>query len=396
MSNKIIELYSNFITKFPVLVLVIMLLVSVFAIQMAGTIKTKKSDTKSMLPQDAEAIKTLNSIENEFGSTNIVSFAVEMDPLYTGSDEVRDVRDPRVIQYTDQLSQLALHTDNVIDVTSPASVLKSVNGGLLPQSSRDIQELSNKNGLLDRYISKDYTLALVTIRTTDDVDLSKLEPELEKILQQVPKPPGIMASIGGSVMESQIMQTAIAPDMAKTSLYSLVGILIIVLVLFRSIKYGFTPMTTIIFGTLWTMGYVGLIQMGLSSTTSGVTSMIMGIGIDFGIQLVTRYRLELQNLSTLNEHHPQFQLGPREAMTVTLNNVIIPMLTTTLAALIGFQAMSLGRLTFLGDMGTMMSYGVAASMIAAITIVPAIILIIDTMNMKNIYKKLMNIFEVRT
>src|SRR5665811_2263564 len=86
MSNKIIEIYSNFITKFPVLVLVIMLLVSVFAIQMAGTIKTKKSDTKSMLPQDAEAIKTLNSIENEFGSTNSVSFAVEIDPLYTGSD----------------------------------------------------------------------------------------------------------------------------------------------------------------------------------------------------------------------------------------------------------------------------------------------------------------------
>lgn len=396
MSNKIIEIYSNFITKFPVLVLVIMLLVSVFAIQMAGTIKTKKSDMKSQLPQDAEAIKTLNSIENEFGSTNSVSFAVELDPLYTGSNEVRDVRDPRVIQYTDQLSMLALHTDNVIDVTSPASILRSINGGLLPQSSRDIQELTNKNGLLDRYISKDYTLALVIIRTTDDVDLSKLEPELEKILQQVPTPPGITANVAGSVMESQKMQTAIAPDMAKTSLYSLVGILIIVLVLFRSIKYGFTPMTTIIFGTLWTMGYVGLIQMGLSSQTSGVTSMIMGIGIDFGIQLVTRYRLELQNLSTLNEHHPQFQLGPREAMKVTLNNVIIPMLTTTLAALIGFQAMSLGRLTFLGDMGTMMSYGVAASMIAAITIVPAIILIIDTVNMKNIYKKLMNRFEVRT
>ena len=396
MSNKIIKIYSNFITKFPVLVLVIMLLVSVFAIQMAGTIKTKKSDTKSMLPQDAEAIKTLNSIENEFGSTNSVSFAVEIDPLYTGSDEVRDVRDPRVIQYTDQLSELALHTDNVIDVTGPATVLKSINGGKLPQSSRDIQELANKNGLLDSYISKDYTLALVTIRTTDDVDLSKLEPELEKILQQVPKPPGITANVAGSVMESQIMQTAIAPDMAKTSLYSLVGILIIVLILFRSIKYGFTPMTTIIFGTLWTMGYVGLIQMGLSSQTSGVTSMIMGIGIDFGIQLVTRYRLELQNLSTLNENHPKFQLGPREAMEVTLNNVIIPMLTTTLAALIGFQAMSLGRLTFLGDMGTMMSYGVAASMIAAITIVPAIILIIDTVNMKNIYKKLLNIFEVRT
>ncbi len=396
MGNKIIEIYSNLVTRFPVVVLVIMLLVSVFAIHMAGTIKTKKSDMKSMLPQDVDAINTLNSIENEFGSTNMVSFAVETDPAYKGSDEVRDVRDPRVIKYMDQLSTLALHTDNVIDVTSPASILRSINGGRLPQSIREIQMLTDKNGLLDKSISKDYTLALITIRTTDDVDLNSLEQELEKILGEVPKPPGIAASLGGSVMESQKMQKAIEPDMGRTSVYSLVGILIIVLVLFRSIKYGFTPMTTIIFGTVWTMGYVGLIGMGLSSQTSGVTSMIMGIGIDFGIQLVTRYRLELQNFSSLEIRHPQLQSGHREAMRVTLNNVITPMLTTTLAALIGFQAMSLGRLTFLGDMGTMMSYGVAASMIAAITIVPAIILIIDTANIKHMYIKLKSRFEVRT
>ncbi len=396
MGNRLIEIYSNFITRFPVIVLVIMLLVSVFAYHMAGTIQTKKSDMKSMLPQDVDAIKTLNSIENEFGSTNMVLFAIEIDPAHNHSDEVRDVRDPRVMQYMDQLSMLALHTDNVIDVTSPASILKNINGGKLPQSMREIQDITNKNGLLDKSISRDYTMALVSIRTTDDVDLNSLETELEKILSEVPKPPGIIVDLGGSVMESQKMQKAIEPDMGRTSMYSLIGILIIVLVLFRSIKYGFTPMTTIIFGTLWTMGYVGLIGMGMSSQTSGVVSMIMGIGIDFGIQLVTRYRLELQNISTLKEHHPELQLRPNDAMAVTLNNVITPMLTTTLAALIGFKAMSLGRLTFLGDMGTMMSYGVAASMIAAITIVPAIILIIDTMDLKDIYNKLTNIFEVRT
>ena len=73
-------------------------------------------------------------------------------------------------------------------------------------------------------------------------------------------------------------------------------------------------------------------------------------------------------------------------MAVTLNNVIVPMLTTTLAALIGFQAMSLGKLTFLGDMGTIMSYGVAASMVAAITIVPALIIIFDTVDLKKYIK----------
>lgn len=384
MIKEILEKYSSFVTRHPVTVLVIMLVVSFFAIQMAGTIETKKSDIKSMLPTDVESISTLNSIENEFGSTNAVFFAIEINPEYKGSDEVRDIRDPEVIRYMDQLSELAQHTDKVIDVTSAASVLKTINKGRLPQSVREISALTDKNGLLGSYVSKDYTLALVKIQTTDDADLKELEVELNKIIMEVPKPPGITANLGGNAMESTVMEKSIGPDMAKTSLYSLVGILIIILALFRSIKYGFTPMTTIIFGTLWAMGYVGLIGMGLSSQTSGVLSMIMGIGIDFGIQVVTRYRFELEN-----------KLGSREAMAVTLNNVIIPMSTTTLAALIGFQAMSLGKLTFLGDMGTIMSYGVAASMAAAITVVPALIIIIDTMNIKDTYKKIMNRFEVR-
>jgi len=394
MSN-LLEKYSYLITRHPITVLVVMLLVSAYAIEMVGTIETKKSDMKSMLPGDVGSIATLNSIENEFGSTNFVLFAVETYPSYNGSDEVRDVRDQRVLLYMDQLSELAIHTESVIDVTSAATVLKSINKGRLPQSAREVQELSAKNGLLDNYISKDYTLSLVKIQTTDDVDLKSLEVELDKIINELPRPPGITTNLAGAAMEGVVMEKNIGPDMANTSLYSLIGILIIILVLFRSIKYGFTPMTTIIFGSLWAMGFVGFIGMGMSSQTSGVLSMIMGIGIDFGIQVVTRYRFELENIPALKQRHPNLDIGNKDAMAVTLNNVIIPMLTTTLAALIGFQAMSLGKLTFLGDMGTIMSYGVAASMVAAITIVPALVIILDTIDIKKKYINIIKLFEVR-
>jgi predicted RND superfamily exporter protein len=384
---KPLEIYSGFVTRHPITVLLIMLMVTVYAIQMIGTIETKKSDTKSMLPNDVESISTLNSIENEFGSTNAVFLAVEVDPTYQGSDEVRDVRDPRALIYMDQLSELSLHTEKVIDVTSPSTVLKSINNGLLPQSEREVEAIAGKNGLLNNYISSDYSISLIKIQTTDDVDLIEIEKELDKLIQELPRPPGITTTLGGMSMEGAVMQKSIGPDMAKTSMYSLIGILVIILMIFRSIKYGFTPLSTIIFGTIWAMGFVGFIGMGMSSQTSGVLSMIMGIGIDFGIQVVTRYRFELKNIPALKERHPNLDIGPKEAMAVTLNNVIIPMLTTTLAALIGFQAMSLGKLTFLGDMGTIMSYGVAASMVAAITIVPALIIIIDTMNINKYFNK---------
>ncbi|MFZ3170360.1 MAG: MMPL family transporter [Candidatus Methanoperedens sp.] len=236
---KPLEKYSELITRHPFTVLVIMLLVTAYAIQMIGTIETKKSDMNSMLPKDVDSITTLKSIENEFGSTNFALFAVEIDPSNIGSDEVRDVRDQRVLLYLNQLSELAIHTENVIEVTSAATVLKSINQGRLPQSEREVQELAGKNGLLDNYISKDYTIALVRIQTTDDVDLKSLEIELDKIINEVPQPPGVTTTLGGVAMEGVVMEKNIGPDMAKTSLYSLIGILIIILVLFRSIKPKF-------------------------------------------------------------------------------------------------------------------------------------------------------------
>lgn len=382
MINRLIEKYSRFVTIRPFIVLMAVIVISAFAIMMAGAIRVENTEQRDFLPKDVEVMNTLFKIEDEFGSTNMVFLVVEIDPQHTGSDEVQDVRDPVVIKYMDRLSQLALHTEDVIDVSSPASLLKSLNSGRLPQSLREIQDITGKNGLFDRYFSKDYTMSLVRIQTTDDVDLNNLEEELSKILKEVPVPPGINAQLGGSVLEGQVMSKSIGPDMAKTATYSLVGILMVILIVFRSVKYGFIPITTIVFGSLWAMGYVGLIGMGLTSQTSGVLSMIMGIGIDFGIQVVTRYRLELPGRSS------------QEAMTISLNNVIVPMSTTTLAALIGFQAMSLGKLTFLAEMGTIMAYGVVASMFAAITVVPALIVIIDNIDLKTKFKKLISRSEV--
>lgn len=380
----IIEDYSRFVCRHPYLVLGVVFMLSVSSMYFAGTISMKTSSNKDFLPQEVPAIRTLFTIEDEFGSTNTVYVVVETEPLHAASDEVRDVRDPRVIRYMNNVAQLAAHTDDVIEVGSAASVLKRMNDGKLPQSQREIHELTFKNGLLDRYINRDYTMALVSIRTTDDADMDSLEIELEKIVQQVPRPAGVSVNLGGTILEQQVLKKNIQPDMQKTSTYSLIGILFIVLLLFRSARYGLTPLSTILFGSFWAMGYVGLIGMGLSSATSGVLSMIMGIGIDFGIQVVTRYRLELPGST------------PPEAMTVSLSKVILPMSTTTLAALIGFQALHLGKLTFIGEMGTIMSYGVAACMLAAVTAVPALIVIFDSMNVREMYQKFIQIAKVRT
>ncbi len=93
--------------------------------------------------------------------------------------------------------------------------------------------------------------------------------------------------------------------------------------------------------------------------------MIMGIGIDFGIQVTKRFRYELKTQEK------------EEAMVDTLRNVFYPMTITTLAAVIGFKCLALGKLPVMADMGTMMAMGVIFCMVAALTVVPAILVLFE-------------------
>src|SRR5574341_1144181 len=110
MIKELINKYSEFITKHPYYVLAFALLITVFSIYMAGTITMKTSGNRDFLPKETDSIKTLFTIEDEFGSTNILYFVIEIDPNYPGSNEVRDIRDPRALQYMNSIAELAMHT----------------------------------------------------------------------------------------------------------------------------------------------------------------------------------------------------------------------------------------------------------------------------------------------
>jgi predicted RND superfamily exporter protein len=363
--KKSIDRYSKFASYNPWTMILVVVLISTVAIYLSQNIQVKSMEYKNMLPDDIEVIEAMNLVSDNFGGTQSAMIAIEIDSRYVNSDEKRDVRDPEVIHYVSTLTQASSKIKDVISVSSASTVLEDSNDGYLPKSKKETIRLSENNPILSRYISKDYTMALVKIQVSDDVDEEELVEEMQNIIYEIPKPAGIIVSPAGEIVTGPIVNALIGPDMAKTSNLSLVGIIVILIVIFRSIRYGLTPLTTIGIGVLWAFGYIGLMKLSMSSATSGVISMIMGIGIDFGIQVSNRFRQELSENDV------------NEAMRSSLNNVIVPMLTTTLAALIGFKAMTMGQLTFLAEMGKMMSYGITACFLAAITIVPALMVLFE-------------------
>lgn len=357
------ETYAKTIIKKPLITLLIALVIILLLASQAGNVNTKDMNYDNMLPSYLEAMQGITYLQDHFQGADVAYYVIELDPKYTGSDEPRDIRDPKIISYSDLLATLAGQTNDVASTSSPGTIIKAANNGVLPKDLQTIKVLEAQVPSLQSSISSDETIMLVTIRLEDERDDAALLKDLQNIMDTVPKPAGVTVAIGGSALEQPITQELIGPDMSRTSKFSLIGIVIILLILFGSIRYSVIPLTVIGVGTIITFGFLGAMHMNISSASSGAISMIMGIGIDFGIQIVNRFKQERKTQE------------PRKAMITTINAVMKPMLTTTIAALIGFQAMSMGQLSFMKELGSIMSYGVVACFIVAITIVPALLIL---------------------
>jgi predicted RND superfamily exporter protein len=288
--NNVIKKYSQFVSKYPITIILIVVLITGFTAYYAKNVAIETTSEKDNLPDNYPVIESLNYVEDNFGGYDSVMIAIQLNKELYSVNDITDLRDPSIITYIDKLTKLCNTVENVSEVNSISTLLKSENNDLLPKDktkiNKNLSSIVNNN-----YISEDYTLAIINIKLTDDYKDRELANDLEQIIDEVPKPNGVTTTIAGKIFEYPIILDAVEPDMSKTSYMSLLGIIIILLFLFRSLIYGMIPLSTIGLGVIWTFGFIGLIGLNLTTMTSGVISMIMGIGIDFGIQMVIRLDL---------------------------------------------------------------------------------------------------------
>ncbi|PIN69561.1 hypothetical protein COV93_05015 [Candidatus Woesearchaeota archaeon CG11_big_fil_rev_8_21_14_0_20_43_8] len=385
---KLLDRYARWISHHPYLALLMILIITAVAGVLASRVGTTSMDNEDTLPDGIDVIDAFDIISDNFGGTDSIMIAIEIDSKNPGSDEVRDIRDPRVIEYMYHLEELSSHVDDAISATSAASILKAANGGTLPKSKTRVIELTENIPAILSYLSQDHTMGIISIRLTDEYTDSILVQDLQAIIDDTPRPAGLLVNVAGDIAVGPIIESFIGEDMGKTSSFSMIGIIIVLFLLFFSVRYALTPLTVILIGIIWAFGYLGLIGTNLNPATSGVISMIMGVGIDFGIQTISRFRQEMI----------KHKLDPAQAMEITLKNVFWPMATTTLAALLGFKAMSMGDLTIMQELATIMSYGILFCFFAAITVVPVVSIIGESFDvkMRKTKRQLIKRFFVRT
>ncbi len=358
--KSIFEKYGNFASNHPFIIVAFGILVTTAMFIGLQNINSEEVDFDTVLPEDLEQLTAFQTITNERGDTSSVNLFVEIN-----SEEIKDIREQEAIEYIQKLSKKAKYLSYVESVNSISLTEEQSNSRLLSSFSQR-REFYNKLNT-EQFLTNDFSGSLIQIQISEQGQDNQQEVtrQINELIQNTEQPAGLKVSAAGEIIVNQELNSIIGPDSSTTALYAFIGIIFLLLILSRSIKYTLLPLLTVVLGVIWTLGLVGFSGVPFNSITSSVLTMTIGIGIDFGLQLSMRYR---QDRETMNK---------KDSMKETLKHTLYPMIITVIAALIGFRAMSFGNLKMMADLGTTMSFAITSSMIAAVTLVAGLMLIFD-------------------
>jgi predicted RND superfamily exporter protein len=366
LKQRALTRYSRFVVANPGKMLLMVMVGTVAIGSFASQVETVEQQTEDFLPDNEPVIEAFNVLDAEFSAAGGTTYTVliETDPDHPNSSEVRDVREPEFLRYLSTLTQEIQSLERVETVESPSNLFEQV-----PPSRRDVQRRLESVGRerWSRTISGDFQAVRLqaTSAGLNTAQQQSVANSIRNAVEAQQESAEYDVSYTGQIYIDQAFQQQSQRTLGLTSAASLLGVMLVVILLFRSIYYGLNSLLTVVFGIALGYGLYGLFGLNITPQTSGAISLGIGIAIDFGIQPIARYREEREDL------------GIEKALEETISGVSTPMTIGLFAANIGFLALAVGKLTFLRDLGILLTLTTTLAYVAAFTVVPASLVFYD-------------------
>ena len=176
------------------------------------------------------------------------------------------------------------------------------------------------------------------------------------------RPPGVHVGLTGSPAFVAEEMAQIGHDMLVTSVVSLVAVLLLFGLAFRSLVRTALVFVPLLSGVLVTVALVAATIGRLNLMSSMFLAILVGLGIDFGIHLISRF-----------DEARQQGKDVAEAMTDTLEGAGPGVLTGALTTVAAFLTMTVSEFTAMRELGLVAGVGVLLVLLATMTLLPCML-----------------------
>jgi len=217
---------------------------------------------------------------------------------------------------------------------------------------------------LRQAVNADYSAGLISVymKNANFIDTKRLMEAIRDYERTDLAPHGMHLSFAGDVAVSQSLIGAIVRTQIISLLGSLIGILAITAVMGRSLGWGALCVLPCALALLINFAVMGWTGMPLGVATSMFSGMTLGIGVDFAIHLLERYRKlragGLDSATALND-----------AMTVVGPAIVID----GLGVAVGFGVLMLSQVPANARLGGLVVLSIVNCLVVTLLLVPAIL-----------------------
>lgn len=162
-----------------------------------------------------------------------------------------------------------------------------------------------------------------------------------------------------SLTSSKLVQMELEELMTRESwrilLLALAAVSLLIYFDFRSWTLTFISLLPVVLASLWTLGIMGILGIHLNFMNLVVFTMVLGIGVDYGVHVLHR--------------GVQSPLGQLEQELHKVSGAVVLAALTTL---VGFGSLVFSAYPGLQSMGAVALMGVGFSLLLALTLVPVL------------------------
>lgn len=155
-----------------------------------------------------------------------------------------------------------------------------------------LYEMSGDPDNLWKVVDYDYKTANITIQLKSDNSkaINSAIAEVESFRDEFNKL-GIEVKFAGSGYKALVFTDLILEGQIKSLVMSLFIIIILLSIMFKNIWAGLIGSVPIVITAVIGFGVMGLLNIPLSTTTALISSIAIGIGIDYAVHFIERYKM---------------------------------------------------------------------------------------------------------
>ncbi len=317
-------------------------------------------------------IRVDDKVFNEhFGGTTLVNLVFSADrpdafkrmDLVSAVDQVeRSLRADPQVGYSYSVAEFVRRLNQMLHGGDPAYYA-------LPQPTENIlaqyfllYENSRGRDLFDVVDHRYQTARIAFAIKTDQSSLVKeiVDKAVQHAHAVMPKDVRISVAGYGDILVATTQE--IVYGQVQSLILSMVLVVLLMIAMFRSLALGILSVIPLLLTMVFNFAAMGFLQVSLDIGTAIVASIAVGVGIDYAIHFISRYRHEMAQ----SGHH-------ETALVAAFEGVGRPIILNSIALAAGFLVLTLSDYAALVHLGVLIAATMIFSAVVTLLLLPALL-----------------------